>query len=267
MSNRYCSWCWRVGHNSATCPERKKHINDNPHSFEAEREAKKLERRKNRKQTARKCGFCKKPGHNAKTCHTKKETHSRYSTLTSAYRRVVLEEMCVMGLGVGALVNLKLRDRDPMLAMVKDIQWDRIYPASDGSNYCVQLERLGPIDEEYYKHWSPERARSLGKRHLNQLLTRPMMGEVYQRDDVYQRYLKAGGPELEVVSPVNVGLISPPSDWLGGELSERMVENPLKNAKGKDSSMWELNYEMAHFAYFSGVLGLKESEKYFESFC
>ena len=39
----YCSWCWGKGHNAASCPERKKHIKDNPDSYEAKREAKKLE--------------------------------------------------------------------------------------------------------------------------------------------------------------------------------------------------------------------------------
>jgi len=266
MSKRYCSWCWGVGHNSATCPGKKKHIEDNPYSYEAKREAKKLERRKNRKQTTRKCGFCRKPGHNAKTCHTKKTIQEKYAGLCSAYRRKVLEEMCVMGLGVGALVNFTPRNSDPILAIVKDIHWDRVYPASDGSGYCIQLERLGPIEEEeYYRHWAPNRRRSLGKRHLNQLLTRPMMGEVYQRDDVYQRHLEAGGPEVEVVSPVSENLIAPPSDWLEGKLSTYDNENPFRY-EGKNRTLWDLQYEMHHFAYFSGVLGMKESEKYFSSF-
>ncbi len=159
----YCSWCWGKGHNAASCPERKKHIKDNPDSYEAKREAAKVARREARKKTPRKCGFCRKPGHNAKTCHTKKTIQQQYTGLCSAYRRKVLEEMCVMGLGVGALVTFQTRSTEPILAIVKDIKWHRIYPASDGSNYCIQLERLGPIDEEYYKHWSPERKRSLGQ--------------------------------------------------------------------------------------------------------
>jgi hypothetical protein len=263
----YCSWCWSKGHNSASCPERKKHIKDNPDSYEAKREAKKLERRKARKQTPRKCGFCRKPGHNAKTCHTKKTIQEKYRGLCSAYRRKVLEEMCVMGLGVGSLVNLGLRgQKEPILAIVKDIKWHRIYPASDGSNYCIQLERLGPIDEEYYRHWSPERKRSLGSRHLTHLLSRRMMGNIYQRDDVYQRHIEAGGSELKVVSPVNVGAINPPADWLNGELTDYDNANPFKQ-EGKDKSLWDLDYEIPHFAYFADVLGMKETEKFFESFC
>jgi hypothetical protein len=93
-----------------------------------------------------------------------------------------------------------------------------------------------------------------------------MMGEIYQRDDVYQRHLDAGGAELEMVSPVNVGLINPPSDWLSGELANYANMNPLLDVNGKPETLHGLNYEMNHFAYFSGVLGMKENEKYFESF-
>ena len=174
--------------------------------------------------------------------------------------------MCVMGLGVGALVNLKMRNREPILAIVKDIKWNKIYPASNGSNYCIQLERLGPIDEEYYKHWRAERKRSLGHRHLIHLLSRQMMGNIYQRDDVYERHVKAGGSELEVVSPVTVGAINPPADWLNGELTNYDNENPFRQ-DGKDLSLWDLEYEIPHFAYFADVLGMKETEKFFESFC
>jgi len=265
----YCSWCWGKGHNAASCPERKKHIKENPDSYEAKREAAKLERRKYRKHhTPRKCGFCRKPGHNAKTCHTKKTIQEKYRGLCSAYRRKVVEEMCVMGLGAGALVNLKLRNQDPILALVEDIKWDRIYPASDGSNYCIRLKRLGPLDDDHwsFKSWSPEKRRRLGSRHLTHMLTRPMMGEIYQRNEVYQRHLDAGGAEMEVVSPVSVGLVNPPADWLNGELSKYDNENPFKR-EGKDLNLWDIEYEMSHFAHFAGVLGLEETQKFFESFC
>ena len=263
----YCSYCWGKGHNRSTCPELKEYIRRNPNSYEAQREAEKVARRKARKKTPRKCGFCRKPGHNAKTCHTKKTIQQQYTGLCSAYRRKVLEEMCVMGLGVGALVTLQTRSTEPMLALVKDIKWHRIYPASDGSNYCIQLERLGPIDEEYYRHWSPERRRSLGSRHLTHLLSRRMMGNIYQRDDVYERHIEAGGSQLKIVSPVSVGAINPPADWLNGELTNYENANPFKADGGNDKSLSDLEYEIPHFAYFADVLGMKETEKFFESFC
>ena len=262
----YCSWCWGKGHNAASCPERKKHIQENPDSYEAKREAKKLERRKNRKQTTRKCSFCRKPGHTTKTCMLKKTIHQHYRSLTSVYRRKVLEEMCIMGFGVGALVNVHVQsNQEPILAMVKDIKWNRISPASDASMYCVQLERLGPIDEEYFKHWSPARRRSLGSRHLFELLSRPMMGEIYQRDDVYSNFLDNGGCSLELVSSVDSSTIIPPSDFLSGTLSEYANENPLKY-ENKDRSLSHMEYEFGHLAYYAGVLGMKEIEKYFASF-
>ena len=164
----YCSWCWGKGHNKATCPERKKHIKNNPDSYEARQEAKKLERRKRRKaHSPRKCGFCRKPGHNAKTCHTKQTIQKNYRAINSVYRRKVLEEMCVMGLGVGALVNFSPRgQKEPIVALVKSIKWDRIFVASDGSSYCVQLERVMDPPEDQYSHFPPHRRRSLGQRHL-----------------------------------------------------------------------------------------------------
>ena len=214
----------------------------------------------------RKCGFCRKPGHDARTCHLKQTVYQKYRALCSLYRRKVLEEMCVLGLGVGALVNLTPRGSSPILSIVKDINWNSIYPGSNGSNYCVQLERLGPLPDGHHRAMTGFKRRSLGHRHLTHLLSRPMMGEIYQRDDVYQRHLDAGGAELEMVSPVNVGLINPPSDWLSGELANYANMNPLLDVHGKPQTLYGLNYEMNHFAYFSGVLGMKENEKYFESF-
>ena len=265
----HCSWCWGQGHNRGGCDGYKQHIKDNPNSYEAAREAEKVRRREARKKTPRKCGFCRKPGHNAKTCHTKQTIQQKYNALCSVYRRTVLEEMCVMGLGVGTLVNFTPRNAEPILALVTKIVWDRIYPGSDSSNYCVSLERVGPMlpeDEVKYRHLSNRRKRSLGSRHLSQMLSRPLMGELYQRVGVYDRFMNIGGPEMNIVSPINSALINPPPDWLGGKLSIYANYNPLKNSKGKDSSLWDLNYEMNHFAYFSGVLGMKENEKYFESF-
>ena len=263
----YCSWCWGKGHNKATCPERKKHIKNNPDSYEARQEAKKLERRKRRKaHSPRKCGFCRKPGHNAKTCHTKQTIQKNYRAINSVYRRKVLEEMCVMGLGVGALVNFSPRgQKEPIVALVKSIKWDRIFVASDGSSYCVQLERVMDPPEDQYSHFPPHRRRSLGQRHLIHTLSRPLMGEIYQRDDIYQRHLDAGGSELEVISPIPASHINPPADWLNGELSNYDNENPFK-CQGKDVTLWDLSYELNHFAYFAGVLGLKEMERYFSSF-
>ena len=171
-----------------------------------------------------------------------------------------------MGLGVGALVTLTPRNSNPILAIVKDIKGNKISPASDGSNYCIQLERLGPLPDDAHRGWSEFRRRSLGHRHLTHLLSRRMMGNIYQRDDVYERHIKAGGSELEVVSPVIVGSINPPADWLNGELTNYDNENPFRQ-DGKDLSLWDLEYEIPHFAYFADVLGMKETEKFFESFC
>ena len=95
----YCSWCGNRGHNSATCPDRKEWLTANPDTYEAAYEAAKVARRKARKQTTRKCSFCEKPGHNIKTCSTKRVIHNKFIALNSAFRRRVLEELSVQGLG------------------------------------------------------------------------------------------------------------------------------------------------------------------------
>ena len=73
---------------------------------------------------------------------------------------------------------------------------------------------------------------------------------------------------MHVVSPVNPETINPPADWLSGEISTRVLEpnNPL-TTDGKAAALWELrSSEMSDWAYYSGVLGMKENQKYFESF-
>ena len=130
-----CNWCGERGHNNATCPDHKKWIADNPDTCEARYEASKVARREARKKTPRKCGFCRHTGHNVSTCYTKRTIQKNYKALNSVYRGKVLEEMRIMGLGAGALVNFKprTREREPIVALVKSVKWNRIYAASDGA--------------------------------------------------------------------------------------------------------------------------------------
>ena len=263
----YCSWCGERGHNSASCTDRKKWLAANPDTYEAAYEAAKVARRKARKQSPRKCGFCKKTGHNVKTCTLKSTIYQKFTALNSVFRRTVLEQLCTQGVGVGALVNLVIHGKtdEPILAIVRGIEWNAIHAGSDGRSYCIALERIGPLPEGYHRSVNP---RSLGTRHLTHLLSRPMMGEIYQRKEVWERFEWQGGREMEVVSPVDVSTINPPADWLTGEISPTSWErhNPLTN-DGKAAPLWELKQsEMSHWAYFAGVLGMKEIEKYFESF-
>ena len=263
----YCSWCGERGHNSASCTDRKKWLAANPDTYEAAYESAKVARRKARKQTPRKCGFCKKTGHNVKTCTLKNTIHKKFAALNSVFRRTVLEQLCTQGVGVGALVNLTIHGRteEPILAIVREINWDNIHAGSNGRSYIVRLDRIGPPPEGYHRSVNPQ---SLGTRHLTHLLSRPMMGEIYQRKDIWERFEWSGGRELQVVSPVSPEAINPPADWLSGEISTRVPShnNPL-TTDNKAAALWELKQsEMSHWAYYSGVLGLRENEKFFESF-
>ena len=265
--NRYCSFCWRSGHNRTTCSEYKEYIRNNPHSAAAIHEQKKKERKRTRSKTPRKCGFCRKPGHNAKTCYTKKEVYRNFATLNSVYRRTVLEEMCVMGLGVGALVNAYYRN-EVTLALVNSIRWDSIHCGIGGSTYCIGLERIAePPEMAAYSHIPPNRRKALGNRHLNPVLSRKMMGANYQNERAWKYFQENEAPGMEIVSGVGASLIIPPDDWLTGEMPEHNRVNPLYSDDGRSSkNIDDLSYEMWHFEYFAGVLGLKEVQRFFESF-
>jgi hypothetical protein len=143
-----------------------------------------------------------------KTCTLKNTIHQKFTALNSVFRRTVLEQLCTQGLGVGALVNLHLHGRtdEPILAIVREINWDNIH-----------------------------------MRHLTHLLSKPMMGEIYQRKDVWERFEWQGGREMEVVSPVSPEAINPPADWLSGEISTRVPthNNPL-TTDNKAAALWEL---------------------------
>ena len=263
----YCSWCWGKGHNAASCPDRKEYIRKNPDSYEAKHEAAKVARRKTRKQTTRKCSFCKKPGHNVKTCSIKEDVYRKFTTVNSVFRRVVLEQLCVQGLGAGALVKFYPHNRtdEPIVSIVREINWDNIHAGSDGRSYVIGLDRVGPPPEGYRRSINPQ---SLGMRHLTHLLSRPMMGEIYQRKEIWERFEWSGGREMEVISPICTSTINPPADWLSGEISTRVAShnNPL-TTNDKPAALWELKQsEMSHWAYYAGVLGLKEIHRYFESF-
>ena len=265
---RHCSWCWGKGHNKTTCPEFKQHIADNPDGYHAREERAKIQKRQARKQTTRKCSFCEKPGHNTKTCSAKRVIHNKFIALNSAFRRRVLEELSVQGIGVGALVTLRPHNgtSDPILSIVRKIDWNAIHAGSEGRSYCISLERIGPPPEGYHRSVNPQ---SLGTRHLTHLLSRPMMGGIYQRKEVWERFEWQGGREMEVVSPVDDATINPPDGWLAGSVSnvEYCRHNPLADDNGKTKPLWDLRQsEFGEWAYYAGVLGLEETQRFFQSY-
>ena len=132
---------WKEGHNSASCEERKKWLAANPDTYEAAYEARKGGTTKGSQGC--KCGFCKKTGHNVKTCALKETIHSKFTALNSVFRRTVLEQLCLQGVGVGALVMFRPHNgtSDPVLAVVREINWDNIHAGSDGRSYCIGLNQ------------------------------------------------------------------------------------------------------------------------------
>jgi len=266
---RRCSWCWQAGHNKTTCAEYKQHIADNPDGYHAREEREKLARRENKKvNSPRKCGFCSTEGHNTKTCSAKRVIHNKFIALNSVFRRRVLEELSVQGIGVGALVTLRPHTgtSDPILSIVRKIDWNAIHAGSEGRSYSIALDRIGPPPEGYHRSVNP---RSLGTRHLTHLLSRPMMGEIFQRKEVWERFEWQGGREMEVVSPVDDATINPPDGWLAGSVSnvEFCRHNPLADDNGKTKPLWDLRQsEFSDWAYYAGVLGLEETQRFFQSY-
>ena len=205
----------------------------------------------------RKCGFCQKPNHDIRTCHQKKTFVGHFKAVNAAYRRRAQEELSAIGFGVGTLVSRRARFSDEtVLSMVTRIDWDSIHCGSDGSRYSVAFEDIGPVPH-------PARGgRTL--RLISHLFSRPMMGEIYQRKDVWERHVELGATGIKVVSPVNPSSFNPPADWISGEMLG--PSSPFVDGACKNRNMQDMNWEAEHFAYYAGVLGLKESEKYFASF-
>jgi len=95
------------------------------------------------------------------------------------------------------------------------------------------------------------------------------MGEIFQRKEVWERFEWQGGREMEVVSPMAEETINPPDGWLAGSVSNVEIcrHNPLADDNGKTKPLWDLRQsEFGEWAYYAGVLGLEETQRFFQSY-
>ena len=122
----YCSFCGERGHNRSSCPKRKQYIKDNPNSWEAIKEQRKAQRRKEIKDKGgRKCSYCGNRGHTVRTCEVKKQDRVRLIEVLTRERAEGLKRLNEIGWGVGALFEKKNRWVDEkQIYMVESIEWD-----------------------------------------------------------------------------------------------------------------------------------------------
>ena len=97
-----CGSCYKTGHNKRGCPELKKHIAENPESWEAKHGAGR----------ARQCSYCDKPGHNRKTCPPRKTHEALYRSDNKLWRQAFQKWALAEGLGYGALISAPVNWRD-----------------------------------------------------------------------------------------------------------------------------------------------------------
>jgi len=97
-----CGHCYKTGHNKRGCPELKKHIAENPQSWEAQHGAGK----------PRQCSYCDKPGHNRKTCAPRKTHEALYRSDNKLWRQAFEKWAISQGLGYGALISAPIHWRD-----------------------------------------------------------------------------------------------------------------------------------------------------------
>ena len=97
-----CGHCYKTGHNKRGCPQLKKHIAENPDSWEAKHGAGR----------ARQCSYCDQPGHTRRTCEPRKTHESLFRADNLLWRQAFQKWALANGLGYGALITAPLSWRD-----------------------------------------------------------------------------------------------------------------------------------------------------------
>jgi hypothetical protein len=132
-----CSWCFRTGHNRASCPERKQFILENPDGHEARRDA-----QKSRRAQSRKCTYCKEEGHNRRKCSQLKADHHTLQRRLEIERGQIKDFLYSLGLGTGALVCVSegYWDDSHVVGLVSKIDWR---DADNKENVTLIIEKIG----------------------------------------------------------------------------------------------------------------------------
>lgn len=118
-----CSYCYQRGHTRPTCPELKKHIEENPNGYYARVQKRKAERKAARGRTIRVCSYCKEPGHNKATCPELKSDRAKLIKLNKRFAKDFLIGCHRFGFGPGALLELNYPEEAQDLFAIRDLDW------------------------------------------------------------------------------------------------------------------------------------------------
>lgn len=157
-----CGWCYKEGHNKASCPERKKWIQENPDSAAARSEKRKAERRAEiQAKGGRKCSYCSERGHTARTCPTKKTDRARLVAALKTQRAELLEIMQTSGWMVGALHNWVSRWDQGGVYLLKSIGWTSAVDLQTTGLHFVNVAKMHGADDDPYGYRSARKTISL----------------------------------------------------------------------------------------------------------
>lgn len=160
-----CGYCYEYGHNSRTCPEKKKRLQDQLAAtkesddgryadYYANQIAKMTgvnpetgEKRGRRDESrGRLCSYCNERGHNRRTCETLKKDLARYAVMTREARQEVREWALQDGIGIGAMVKYKeygYSNQDSTLMMVEAISLQHTHARQ--RHYNVTLRPISGV--------------------------------------------------------------------------------------------------------------------------
>lgn len=121
----YCRYCYTQGHTKASCPSKKKFIEDNPHSWLAEN-------------AKRKCSYCHNKGHTRPKCPDFQEKIRQKRIHVLELRQKICDYLSEIGISPGALVKTEVWSYAQgngtwiiVPAIVKGIMWEKISSAND----------------------------------------------------------------------------------------------------------------------------------------
>ena len=149
-----CGHCFDVGHNSSSCPAKKRYIEkmreEHPDSYTVRNYDKAQSNRKKRS-----CSYCKQRGHNVRSCPVMSEHIEVEVDNNKIYRATAYEHIKNNGLGIGALVkinNYRVESHitTEALGFIESIDWDKIVDQGRYGWRAPQALIVNMQFEDYY---------------------------------------------------------------------------------------------------------------------
>ena len=121
-----CSYCYRTGNNSRTCPKKNEHLKQGyeraieqgdyrADTFRQEYEARTglnivtgEDLPKKKRTTKVHCGYCGRQGHTRRTCRFLKSDKKVFAEISKFTRKAVWEQLVNNGVGVGSIVPIRM---------------------------------------------------------------------------------------------------------------------------------------------------------------